>query len=258
MALNKGEWSEIYTILYLLLNPDINIVNDMLASIEDGLYSIKEIDTVEENPTKYILDKFNNVNVYKNDVKKLELKKTDLKLSVEELLAGIKKSPKTKGAFEITDTNFNLRKILEENKVKSSSFSKSDLIATVFDNNILLNVVLNYSVKSSLGNPPTMLNASKHTNFIYEVKGLNSADIETINNINMGSKLKDRISKIIELGGKIKFYKVQSEDFEYNLKMIDTLMPHYLANTLLSSYKTGNKNLKQQFLESSLISKMKT
>lgn len=31
---------------------------------------------------------------------------------------------------------------------------------------------MKYSIKSSLGSPATILNASNHTNFIYEITGL--------------------------------------------------------------------------------------
>ena len=36
MGFNKGEWSEIYTFLYLLENPDIKIVNNELICIDDN------------------------------------------------------------------------------------------------------------------------------------------------------------------------------------------------------------------------------
>ena len=49
MGFNKGEWSEIYTFLYLLENPDIKIVNNELICIDEQIFKIIEIlnDTVK-------------------------------------------------------------------------------------------------------------------------------------------------------------------------------------------------------------------
>lgn len=89
--------------------------------------------------------------------------------------------------------------------LKSNSNSKYDLIATVLDTKVNNKLVLKYSIKSSLGSPATILNASSLTNFIYEVKGLNKKKIKEINKITMSksnSKLRDGLNKIFEFGGK--------------------------------------------------------
>lgn len=40
MGFNKGEWSEIYTFLYLLENPD-KIVNNELICIDEQIFKIR-------------------------------------------------------------------------------------------------------------------------------------------------------------------------------------------------------------------------
>ena len=135
--------------------------------------------------------------------------------------------------------------------LKSKSSSKEDLNAIVMDRRVGDDLLLKYSIKSSLGSPATILNASNHTNFIYEVTGLDISDISKINNIKSRTKLIDRLHMIKSLGGQIKFHKMECENFDYNLKLIDSNMPKYLGDVLLDSYEYENKNLKDLFLKNS-------
>ena len=43
-----------------------------------------------------------------------------------------------------------------------------------------------FSIKSDLGNPPTLLNAGKSTNFVYAVNGLTKESAEKVNGIKDG------------------------------------------------------------------------
>jgi len=54
------------------------------------------------------------------------------------------------------------------------------------------NSIGGFSIKSDLGNAPTLLNASGATNFVYEVEGLTADDIAEINSINTRTKIIDR------------------------------------------------------------------
>ena len=43
MGFNKGEWSELYTFLYLLENPNLVVVDENLEVIDNTLFKILEI-----------------------------------------------------------------------------------------------------------------------------------------------------------------------------------------------------------------------
>ncbi|MCQ2751661.1 MAG: HpaII family restriction endonuclease, partial [Coriobacteriales bacterium] len=129
----------------------------------------------------------------------------------------------------IPNPHLYLRKYLELNLIKKDNFD------------------LTYSIKSMLGRPATILNSSKHTNFIYEVKNSDIKKMKAVNSINTRTKLLDRINKIKELKGDIVFCRTASDTLDYNLKLIDTKMPFYIANTLVYSYEFNNKNLKDIF-----------
>ena len=44
MALNRGEWSELYSVIYLLLNNDLVIHNEYLEPIADNVFLLKGIE----------------------------------------------------------------------------------------------------------------------------------------------------------------------------------------------------------------------
>lgn len=251
MAMNRGEWSEFYTILSLLTEPRMKIVDESFKLITQDLYEVKKL-TVQEQTTiiDYILNDNANVSIYFNDEFQSMISNSTLKASQIAMLNNIINAVAGEGAFQISNIESLLKQMSPTNMLKSKSSSKDDLQAIVLDNSLGSNVSLKYSIKSSLGSPATILNASSHTNFIYEVDGIKLNDITVINKIKTKTKLIDRIKKIKQLGGKIKFKNVECENFNYNLKLIDTNMPEYLGNVLLKSYEYKNKNLKELFLNS--------
>jgi len=62
---------------------------------------------------------------------------------------------------------------------------------------------------------------------------LTQNQILVINEIETRSKIKDRIEKITELGGKLQFKKTESSVFGNNLILIDSALPKIIAESLL-------------------------
>ena len=255
MAMNRGEWSEFYAILSLLENPYMNIVDENFDDITNDLYKVKQL-TLQERETiiDYVLHNNLDVSVYFNDEIVQEIERLEIKNNKEMLFNIIRNAVAGDGAFEIDNVQELLDKMTPAGILKSKSLSKEDLNAVVMDRRIGDDLLLKYSIKSSLGSPATILNASNQTNFIYEVKGLNVNDIEVINSIDTRTKLIDRINMIKTLGGVINFSKIECDSFDYNLRLIDSNMPEYLGDVLLNSYEYENKNLKDLFLRNSHFS----
>lgn len=97
-------------------------------------------------------------------------------------------------------------------KSKGTSYEKGD-IALSFDENGQIFDNQNASIKSFLGNSPTLINASQATNFIYEIQNFNAENMAIINAIDTRSKIKDRIEKIADLGGNFIFTKCENPPF---------------------------------------------
>lgn len=248
MAKNKGEWSELYVLLYLLINDKLNIVDENFNLLNRELFEVKKIFIKQKNNQLIFVLMENEIEVFLNNNFIVSLSKDEIKKYKDLLISAIKENH---GTFDIQEIEFFFKKIKVE-KIKASSGSKEDIALLNRDLIKKKDVYLNYSIKSQLGSSATILNASESTNIRYKVYNLDEVNLEDINSIDTKKKLIERIQKIKELGGKIVFDKIENETFEYNLRMIDSLMPEAVADVLLKSYEINNKNLKNLFELSSV------
>lgn len=93
-----------------------------------------------------------------------------------------------------------------------------------------------FSIKSELGHAPTLLNASGATNFVYEVEGLDSEDVDKINAIDTRTKIIDRIKAIKSKCADFSFIEVANETFASNLEVVDSKLAELLSYALLYYY----------------------
>lgn len=120
-----------------------------------------------------------------------------------------------------------------------NSRSKTDIVLEIYDGFTGTNLVLPFSIKSFVGNPPTLLNASGQTNFKFRVVGdLSDADIDEINSLMKGDAIavKERVALIKEKGCTLEYAGMDSDSFKDNLLVIDSRMPEILAAMLLARY----------------------
>lgn len=65
------------------------------------------------------------------------------------------------------------------------------------------------------------------------MKGISKEQAEEINFIDTKTKIKDRILKILELGGTMEYCDMNHKGFKRNLIMVDSNMPAIIGNMLL-------------------------
>jgi len=243
MGFNKGEWSELYTFLYLMDNPNLVIVDENLQEKNDTTFKILEF--LLANKTKYQL--LNNDKVLKisptghHQEYDINYISSQHKILLEKIVA----HNSAKGTFEINETVSLINDLLDGNKLKGSSRVKGDLEAFVFDSLKNSSVNISYNIKSNLGSPATLLNASNNTNFIYEITNINDDIMNQNNAINTRTKLLDRCNFLMNNSAKIDFLKVESDKFYFNLQMVDTNLDNILAEMLFNSYYKNEKDIKQ-------------
>lgn len=252
MAFNRGEWSELYAIFYLLSNKKLKIVDSNMKMITDDLFIVESV--IAEKKKGNIEFKIDGDYIIPivlgNEMQPISTQGVNnFRLAI---FKGITNSGVGGGAFKLDDVDQWLRNINIYSTYKGKSGNKQDLSLINLDLRREDSFKLGYSVKSQLGSPATILNASSQTNFKYKIKGLNVHELEQVNEINTRTKLIDRLSKIYELGGIIEFDSVTSEVFEKNLRMIDMSLPKALGEILLNSYKTSEKNLLNLFKASTI------
>ena len=99
------------------------------------------------------------------------------------------------------------------------------------------NSVCGFSIKSEVGSPPTLINASKATNFVYRIVGLNPGDAAIINSIQSGNKIIDRMTMLFNRAAEVQFIGTHSRTFDDNLMLIDSRMTELLSYAMLYHYR---------------------
>ena len=85
------------------------------------------------------------------------------------------------------------------------------------------------------------MNAGRTTNFIYNVKGLETQHIARINAIETRTKIIDRMQAISGYGGQLAFEKMENETFRDNLIMIDSQRPFFVDKSASICYISINR-----------------
>lgn len=244
---NKGEWSEIYTLLKLASDKGVFAADSELNKIEDLYYPILKILRSElEGTFEYHL---NSKIVVKNSSGETlsEFTLDEFSEKAQALLAKIQEATGSSNRFEEFEDFLNQ---IYCTTLKAQSGEKRDITLVVHDPITHHEPALGFSIKSKLGGDSTLLNASGATNFVYKINGYNFSkkEIKEINSIDGRGKIQNRVEKIKETGATFKFSRVSSEIFEQNLRVIDSKLPEILAEMLLI-YFSGIANQVEDILQ---------
>ena len=226
---NKGEWSELYVLLYLLGTGRLYAANEKVQRLQDVYFPILKImrdDT--RGRVDYLISGETEVEIFING-----------------------EIPQGKRAFEIPgmETFFNS---VYCTKVKEASAKKQDITLQLHDIHTGIKPVCGFSIKSYLGSNPTLINPGENTHIAFVIDGCNDDIMNEVNTINTRRKIIDRVNKLSEYGCTFKLPEhLQSSQFEQNLQFIDTIMPEFIMYMLLYSYQYSIRNTNQ------VIDKMK-
>lgn len=241
---NKGEWSEIYTLLKLLGEGKVFAGDQNLNKIQDLFYPIIMILRQEkEGNFNYRLQGMDVVIQTPNGEELLRIPASVFLAVAENLLNAINEK---KGAFAIPQIEIFINSIYCHS-LKAKSSDKTDIKIILHDRRTKINSEMGFSIKSQLGGDSTLLNASKATNFNFKIKGAELSDISIaeINSLNpKKDKVIKRVNTIKEKGATFVFDKVDNPIFRNNLIMLDGDLPTIIANLLLEQLNTGISRLK--------------
>ena len=127
-------------------------------------------------------------------------------------------------------------------KVKANNAKKADLVAIIYDRISKTMPMLGFSIKSMVGGASTLLNPGQTTNFIYEIKGF-KGNVSEVNAIQTKAQIRDRVRKISEQSGSFEYIGVSNEQFGFNMKMIDTILPEFIAQMLLDFFSNAHRTV---------------
>lgn len=235
---NKGEWSEIYTLLKVIADKQLFAGDSNLNKVENLIFPIIKVLRDESNGTfEFAYD--NDLVIVKNGQKEIRISVNEFKKQAHFLLTKLKE--KTSATFSVPEIEQFINSF-NSHSLKAKSTVKSDIRIVIHDQRTGTNPELGFSIKSQLGGASTLLNAGKTTNFIYKVNKLNltAKQIVEINGIDTRSKIKDRIEKLKELKGKLQFENTESSVFENNLVLIDSALPKIISEILLLFFTSNH------------------
>lgn len=238
---NKGEWAEFYAFLKVLTDRQLPAADKNLEPT-DRMFVFQKVIRQDEKdqPTKiYDLTGPENAIAIKNDKETETIRvfdASDLGEKTRRIFERIRESDKT---FEIPEAEELLADLMCT-RIKATNENKADLVAVIHDRISESSPMLGFSIKSMVGGASTLLNAGKTTNFIYKVKGF-TGDTNEINAIETKSKIRDRIARTKDHGGVFEFVSVADEQFEDNMRGIDTMLPEFVAHMLLDFFSSDRR-----------------
>ena len=238
---NKGEWTELFAFVKLLKEQNFPLSDSKLTPKSD-IIKINKVTTKNINLEFYITNKttIKSANKINSILKNIKITTLLSDKVINTLSDKIKAGKKT---FEIKEFE-KIQKRLGFAEIKGGkSNQKSDIVLdTVINKKSIIDE--GWGIKSFLGDNPTLLNASSHTNFIFQIKNLDSSKVNEINNINSRTKIKDRIEKVYNNSADLNFLCLESDTMNYNLKLIDVNMPLIISKILLAFYKEKKSKIK--------------
>lgn len=238
---NKGEWSELYVLLYLLGTGKLYAANEELKKLKDEYFPIIRIMrlSLDNKKVDYLIKNESEVEIFINGSSSGRLSSSIFKQEADYLYEQILKG--TNRAFSVGKTE-QFMQIINADRLAAPSSDKTDITMQVRDVHVGYEQIMGFSIKSELGNPPTLLNASGATNFSYEIVGITDTDMVHINSIETKTKILDRINHIYKIGGNIKYSHAMNMVFSENLMLIDSNMENIIADLLLNSYTKNETN----------------
>jgi type II restriction enzyme len=248
MKFNKGEWSELYVLFNLLSTLKLYSADENLAKTKSYLDVLYVLRNDLNKEFKYLRSK-GDINIIEtnSNTKVFSVSKTKWDVLTKDLFNDIKAG---KGnSFSVSTNVSNQLQNLLITQVKQKSKSKSDIDIYVNDPSNGVKSKKKFSIKSLIGSDPTLFNANKTTNIIYEIKDtsgrpLTKVQVAKINSITTKKKYIDRIKAIKALGFDISFSKFEDETFKLNLELIDSKFPELIAYIVLQKYQSQLKDFK--------------
>lgn len=231
---NKGEWSELYVLLRLLSTGKIYTADDKLCKIDSMFFPILKI--IRED-LEYII-KLNDIKIeiYINQKLNKEILMSEFETQADHLYQEILQGGNR--AFSIPQIQ-SFMKIIKCSRLAAPSNTKTDITMQIHDIHTGYNPICGFSIKSNLGASPTLINASKSTNFVYEIIGLSDEQFNEINQIETNQKINDRMNRIFNDSTYVKFLQTNNDTFACNLTLIDSLLTSLISYCLLYHYRFG-------------------
>lgn len=261
---NKGEWSELYALYKLLSEQNLYPIN---MENKNGQRLRMPILSILRHTEQYLKAEYkiedSQVVINANGHELIQIPKSDFDKFAPKLFEAIKKGA-TNGKGT-SDSSFELPEFDEFRKktccpnIKCYSKNlgkgekdKSDLYIVIHDIVTGQTPIQGFSIKSEIGEPPTLLNATNLTNFKYKLsENLPDEKVAQINsmvNKRGQADIKGRVRAILDQQVSLEFSTINPNDkgeyvFLENLMLVDSLLPQIVSDLLVLSYSEDTRVL---------------
>jgi hypothetical protein len=221
-TLNKGEWSEVFALLRTLSDGILKGCNARLEhQINDTIPFIYLKHTAVNGSDIYYHVENENIKIINLTDTKI-ISRSSLNSAANIIFDKITNS--NSRTFRIIEID-NILEEIQHPRLKSPTASKSDLIIAISEKNRF--VERGFSVKSNLGANTSLVNASKATNFLFEISSVKSEWLPL--------KAKKLVANIpVE---SIRFIGMDNTTYHHNLQLIDLQLPQIIAFMLIHYFR---------------------
>lgn len=236
MTGNVGEWSELYTLFKLLAEGKLYAADANTNKIPDIYYDVLKVIRAQGNDTlEYCRSAEVKVINAGTGEEICSIPVVSFVEQTGKLLSGLKNKKGSKGAFELPEV-WSFAESIQCKTLKAKSQDKADIHLMVHDIMSGRDDTFGFSIKSQLGSPSTLFNASGATNFTYKITG-NKLTNDEINTFHGFKKFKDKFDFLASKGSDIEFIETDNKTLDFNLKMVMTEMPVVFAEMIKYYYQ---------------------
>jgi HpaII restriction endonuclease len=237
---NRGEWSELYAIGYLIVNGGGHAADEFTNRDSTLFYKVLEI---VDNPsglseTIYRLGS-SDVEIFQNGVAVITLDKENVAQKVTTFFNDLLRQSSSH-AFSLP-AGEHLMEFIKKDRLSASSALTADLHLVLEDlDSGQPTPRRGFSIKSEIGSPATVFNASHSTNLTYKIVGTGA--IPSFADVN---SVKTNIKSLVNSGFRLEFVRFDNPIFERSLENIDSNLPLYLSQVLLAYMHSRTTKMKK-------------
>ena len=247
---NKGDWSEIYALFKLISDGILKKGDSSLRPANDEEYRILRL-FKEDKKGESIYQLAGEQVIVTREDKSLVNSRSSFESKANELLEEIRKkrqkSELKNGAFVLPEIEAFMNGALTY-AVKAGSKNKTDLSVEILDHRTSQEQKRGFSIKSQLGAPSTLFNASgENSSFRYRIESEETKKILEINNIDSYRKIQDRVIALEKLRTEKKLTLHPNGPVNQcllrNLTIIDDGLPEIVSSLLWNAYKNRKSSV---------------
>jgi type II restriction enzyme len=235
---NRGEWTEVYVLFYLLGQKKLYKGDASFQKLSDFFYISRVFHYENLEKVEFQLE---------NNLSEIVIKRSgciNQIISVQDFIN--KANDIFEAIINSQGRSFSIPAIEDFLKsincqtIKQDSRNVKDIEIGIIDTKRDRHDNFSFSIKSKLGQSPTIFNAGKKTVFIYRIESNNNLDIPKLKELESATK----ILRTIRGQCQIVFDELKTREFTNtfyrNLILIDDSMPIIVANLLLNAYSGEN------------------